>query len=57
MIAIYEFLEAGGYKHMIRLPANAVHQERIGWLPKHLFGRPPRDVRRNCANFSYQAAS
>ena len=53
---IYEFLEAEGYKYTIRLPANAVLQERIGWLLKRPAGRPPRDVRRY-ANFNYQAAS
>jgi hypothetical protein len=55
--AIYEFLEAEGYKYTIRLPANAVLQERIGWLLKRPVGRPPRDVRRYHASFSYQAAS
>ena len=55
--AIYEFLEAEGYKYAIRLPINAVLQERIGWLLKRPVGRPPRDVRRYYASFSYQAAS
>jgi hypothetical protein len=54
---IYEFLEAEGYKYTIRLPANAVLQERIGWLLRRPVGRPPRDVRRYYASFSYQAAS
>jgi hypothetical protein len=54
---IYEFLEAEGYRYTIRLPANAVLQERIGWLLKRPAGRPPRDVRRYYANFNYQAAS
>lgn len=54
---IYEFLEAEGYKYTIRLPANAVLQERIGWLLKRPVGRPPHDVRRYYASFSYQAAS
>ncbi|MDO9245447.1 MAG: IS1380 family transposase [Phenylobacterium sp.] len=54
---IYEFLEAEGYKYTVRLPANAVLQERIGWLLKRPVGRPPRDVRRYYASFSYQAAS
>ena len=54
---IYEFLEAEGYKYTIRLPANAVLQERIGWLLKRPVGRPPRDVRRYYASFRYQAAS
>ena len=55
--AIYEFLEAEGYKYTIRLPANAVLQERVGWVLKRPVGRPPRDVRRYYASFSYQAAS
>ncbi|MFZ3005226.1 MAG: IS1380 family transposase [Phenylobacterium sp.] len=54
---IYEFLEAEGYKYTVRLPANAVLQDRIGWLLKRPVGRPPRDVRRYYASFSYQAAS
>ena len=54
---IYEFLEAEGYKYTIRLPANAVLQERIGWLLKRPVGRPPHAVRRTYACFSYQAAS
>jgi hypothetical protein len=54
---IYEFLEAEGYKYTIRLPANAVLQERIGWLLKRPVGRPPNEVRRYYASFSYQAAS
>jgi hypothetical protein len=55
--AIYEFLEAEGYKDTIRLPANAVLQERIGWLLKRPVGRPPNEVRRYYASFSYQARS
>ncbi len=54
---IHEFMEAEGYKHAIRLPAKAVLQERIGFLPKRPVGRPPRDVRRSYAVFSCQAAS
>ena len=55
--AIYEFLEDEGYRYTIRLPANAVLQERIGWLLKRPVGRPPHAVRRFHASFSYQAAS
>ena len=55
--AIYEFLEAEGYKYTIRLPANAVLQERIGWLLKLPAGRPPHGVRRYYSSFSYRAAS
>ncbi len=54
---IHEFLEAEGYKYTIRLPANAVLQERIGWLLKRPVGRPPHAVRRTYASLSYQAAS
>ena len=54
---IYEFLEAEGYKYTIRLPANSVLQERIAWLLKRPVGRPPHEVRRYYASFSYQAGS
>ncbi len=54
---IYEFLEAEGYKYTIRLPANAVLQDRIGWLLKRPVGRPPHEVRRYHASFSYRAGS
>ena len=54
---VYEFLEAEGYKYAIRLPANQVLQERIGHLLKRPVGRPPNEVRRYYANFSYQAQS
>ena len=54
---VYEFLEAEGYKYTIRLPANRVLQDRIGYLLKRPVGRPPNTVRRYYASFSYQAAS
>jgi len=54
---IYEFLEAEGNEYTIRLPANAILQERIGWLLKRPVGRPPHDVRQYYASFRYQAAS
>jgi hypothetical protein len=54
---VYEFLEADGYKYAIRLPANQVLQERIAHLLKRPVGRPPHEVRRFYANFSYQAQS
>ncbi|MCP5041812.1 MAG: IS1380 family transposase, partial [bacterium] len=54
---IYEFLEAEGFKYAIRLGANKVLQDSIGHLLKRPVGRPPNDVRRYHANFSYQAAS
>jgi hypothetical protein len=54
---IYEFLEAGRIGYTIRLPANRVLQDRIGYLLKRPVGRPPLDVRRYYASFSYQAHS
>ena len=51
---IYEFLEAEGI-YTIRLPANTVLQNRIGHLLKRPIGRPPHEVRRFYASFSYQA--
>jgi Transposase DDE domain group 1 len=54
---VYEFLEAERIKYAIRLPANRVLQERIGYLLTRPIGRPPSEVRRSYANFTYQAAS
>src|SRR6516164_1841174 len=54
---VYELLEAEGYKYTIRLPANSVLQELIGWLLKRPVGWPPHEVRRYHASFSYQAGS
>jgi hypothetical protein len=54
---IYEFLEAEGIGYTIRLPANTVMQNRIGHLLKRPIGRPPHEVRRYFASFSYQAQS
>ena len=54
---IYEFLEAEGIGYTIRLPANSVLQGRIGYLLKRPVGRPPHEVRRYFASFSYQAQS
>jgi Transposase DDE domain group 1 len=54
---IYEFLEAEGMGYVIRLPANRILQEKIGYLLKRPVGRPPLDVRRDYASFSYQAQS
>ena len=52
---IYEFLETEGIGYTIRLPANRVLQNRIGHLLKRPVGRPPHEVRRYFASFSYQA--
>ena len=54
---IYEFLEAEGIAFTIRLPANRILQDKIGYLLKRPVGRPPLEVRRYYASFSYQAQS
>jgi hypothetical protein len=54
---IYEFLEADGFGYAIRLPANTILQGNIAHLLKRPVGRPPKQVRRYYANFSYRAAS
>lgn len=54
---VYEYLEAEGIKYAIRLPANRVLQDRIGYLLTRPVGRPPNHVRRYYANFHYRAAS
>ena len=46
-----------GIKYAIRLPTNRVLQERIGYLLQRPIGRPPNEVRRSYANFTYQAGS
>jgi hypothetical protein len=54
---VYEFLEAERIDYAIRLPANRILQDRIGYLLRRPVGRPPIEVRRFYANFHYQAAS
>jgi hypothetical protein len=54
---VYEFLETERIKYAIRLPANHVLQERIGHLLTRPVGRPPNEVGRRYANFTYQAGS
>jgi hypothetical protein len=54
---VYEYLEAGGTKYAIRLPANRVLQERIRHPMPSTVGHPPNHVRRYHASFSYQAAT
>jgi hypothetical protein len=54
---VYEYLEGGGIKYVIRLPANRVLQERIGHLLTRPVGRPPNEVRRSYANFTHQAGT
>ncbi len=52
---IYEFLEVEGFEDAIRLPASKVLRDRIALLLERPVGRPPNDVRRYHASFSYQA--
>ncbi len=54
---IYEFLEVQGMGYTIRLPANRVLQEKIGYLLNRPVGRPPHEVRRYYTSFSYRAQS
>jgi hypothetical protein len=54
---VYELLEAEGASYTIRLPANQVLQNKIGYLLKRPVGRPPHEVRRYYASFRYQAQS
>jgi hypothetical protein len=54
---LYEFLEAEGMGYAIRLPANPILQSKIGYLLKRPVGRPPHELRRYFASFSYQAQS
>jgi hypothetical protein len=49
--------EAERIGYTIRLPANRILQDRIGYLLKRPVGRPPEEVRRYYANFTYQAGS
>jgi hypothetical protein len=50
---IYDYLEGEGVKYVVRLPANRVLEERIGHLLTRPVGRPPNEVRRFYASFSY----
>ena len=54
---LYELLEAESTGYAIRLPANAVLQERIGHLLTRPVGRPPNKPQVFFASFSYQAQS
>jgi len=54
---MYEFVEAEGIGYTIRLPANSVLQNTIGYLLKRPVGRPPHAVRRYFVSFRYQAQS
>jgi Transposase DDE domain group 1 len=46
-----------GIGYTIRLPANRVLQDSIGYLLKRPVGRPSHEVRRYFASFGYQAKS
>jgi Transposase DDE domain group 1 len=52
---VYELLEAEDIRYAIRLPANKVLQERIGYLLKRPVGRPPKKPSVSYASFHYQA--
>src|ERR671938_2056774 len=54
---VYDLLEAEGASYTIRLPANQVLQNKIGYLLKRPVGRPSNEVRRYYASFRYQAQS
>jgi len=54
---MYELLETEGVGYTNRLPANNVLQNRIAYLLKRPVGRPPHEVRRYYASFTYQAQS
>ena len=54
---LYELLEVEDISYAIRLPANAVLQERIGHLLTRPVGRPPRKPQVFHASFTYQAQS
>jgi DDE family transposase len=54
---IYEFLEAEGIGYTIRLPANRVLQDRIGYLLERPVGRPPHELRRYFARVLHRATA
>lgn len=54
---MYEYLEAESIGYAIRLPTNRVLQDKISHLLTRPAGRPPHEVRRYYASFSYQAQS
>lgn len=54
---IYAFLEAEGFSYAIRLPKNPVLLQCIAHLLARPVGRPPKEVRRYHASFSYQAGT
>ena len=54
---MYDFLEAEEFLYAIHLPANRVLQQSIAHLLRRPVGRPPKEVRRYHASFSYKAQS
>jgi len=54
---VYEFLEAEDFKYAIPLPCQRRAAGSIGYLLKRPVGRPPIEVRRYHASFSYRAQS
>lgn len=53
MPEVYEFLEAEGFKYVIRLPAKKMLQDGVAHLLSRAVGRPPDEVRRYHASFSF----
>ena len=56
MPEVYEYLEAAWIKHAIRLSANQFFRTGSA-ICSSAVGRPPNEVRRYYANFTYQAGS
>ena len=54
---LYELLETESMGYVIRLPANAVLQERIAHLLTRPVGRPPKRPQVSFASLTYQAQS
>ena len=54
---MHEFLEAERASYTIRLPANRVLQDRLGYPLKRRVGRSPHEEHRSFASFSYEARS
>lgn len=54
---IYEYLEEHSFQYAIRLPANEILQQEIGYLLTRSVGRPSKEPEVFHADFMYQAAS
>ena len=52
---VYDFVEAVEFLYAIRLAANRVLQRSIAHVRRRPVGRPPKEVRRYHAGFSYTA--